>query len=166
MIELAVAAYLLAAQNTPPASSGKEDVWLDCSWQEVWKSSGSLGRASSESATEHQYDSTYVLSKSLNRLFLYQPESKTLYEQQAEIVPTAIVIDDQQHDESMLGESKSRRLWSVSRQDLKVKLFGTSERNVRLDDGRIASTSITMDGDGACVLSAPKPIAPLLPNKF
>jgi hypothetical protein len=132
----------------------------------VWKSTVVLGGQAKESTSEHQYGNTYVISKRLNKIFLYQDESKTLYQQAGEIAPAFIVIDEQDHDQSMLGESKRQRLWSVSRQDLKVKLFGSSERNVRMDDGRILTSSILMTGEGACVLSSPKPITPVLPNKF
>jgi hypothetical protein len=170
MIALLLAAYLTASQTLaaaakaaaqPPAPA---DVWLDCKWHETWKTSGTLGSSHREDTTEHDYNRIYMFSAKNGTLYLYQ--NQTLFHQDAEIGTTAIMIDDQEHSESLGYQTKSRHQWVVSRQDLSVKVFGSSLTNFQMDDGRISTTLILMTGDGACVMTGPQPLTPVAPNVF
>ena len=148
------------APEPPPA-----DVWLDCSWHETWKTSGSLGSASSSNTSEHDYAKSYMFSPKNSTFFLYQPD-QTLFRENAVIGATAILVETQDHYESLGYLSKSQRQWTVSRQDLKVQLLGSSETDSRMDDGRIATTAILETGEGTCAIADPKPLATPAPNKF
>lgn len=154
-----------AVAPTPPPPP-PSDVWLDCRWHETWKSTTLLGATSRAGTSEHDYSNIYLFSPKDQAFFLYQPDHSLYRQRDAVIGATAIMIDTQDHYESLGHQSKSRRLWTVSRQDLKVDLIGSSDSGTQLDDGRIISNSILMSGAGACSMTEPKPIAIPAPNKF
>ncbi len=150
-------------QSTPRLSLA--DVWLDCSWHETWDSTTSLGSVSRTGTNEHDFTRSYMFSPHNNMLFIYQADH-TLLHKDATIGATAILVDSTENYESLGYESKSLRQWTVSRQDLKIKVFGSSLTQTRMDDGRIATNSILMNGDGSCVLADPKVLSIPAPNKF
>jgi len=154
-----------AAVESPVSDTPPPDVWLDCSWHETWKTTGSYGNASSSNTSEHDYALSYMFSPKNNTFFLYQ-SNQSLLPVNAVIGATTILIDDQDHSESLGYQSKSQRQWTVSRQNLKVQLLGSSLTEMQMGAGRISTSLILMSGEGACVMSAPKPLAIPAPNRF
>jgi hypothetical protein len=166
--EATVSAARRSAHPAPPVAQAvvPKDVWLDCSWNEIWKITTSIGSQTHEDTSNHSFQRSYLFSPKSEKLFRYDDKEEDLFAESAEIAPEYLVIHDKQHYQTMFSDSSTERVWSVGRQDLKVKLVGSDRSDTRLDDGRIMSTFMVQSGDGACVMTDPKPLAPILPNKF
>jgi hypothetical protein len=133
-------------------------IWLSCQWHETTHTYASLGQTSSDKEFESDFKKVYVFNKSINRIFEYNVEDKTLQALDATVTDDQITTDYSSSSDDLGGHTSDEMTWTLDRRTLRVSTMARSATDLPMPDGRLSQIRLFGAGTGSCELVGPQPL--------